>query len=259
MKFRRDIKLQAKENFHAHYGICIGALILFVLLSNPISTLIYFYNLGISIGSVGYIDMIKHLGSVGANTNFGSSFVYELYYYIRSPYNIITLLDQLTLLISVFLLPPLWVGYSSFNLHIYRGEATSIREMFDAGFSNYLRKVGGILWMQLFIFLWSLLFIIPGIVKSLAYFMTPYILAESENVTATEALKLSMRMTSGYKGEIFIMQLSFIGWQLLSMLTFGLLGMFYVSPYMYTSLAGMYEELKQNAIRSGVVAQEELA
>ena len=112
--------------------------------------------------------------------------------------------------------------------------------------------------MQLFIFLWSLLFLIPGIIKSLAYFMAPYILAECENVTATEAIKLSKRMTSGYKGEIFVMQLSFILWNMLSMITFGVLGVLYVNPYIYISLAGLYEELKQNAIAAGVVSIEEL-
>lgn len=259
MKLRRDIKLQAKGNFHANYGICLGAFVLFVLISNPISIFYYIRNIALSIGNVGFYDMIKNAGSIGANTNLGSFFVFELFDYIRYPYNIGMQLNQLTLAFSVFLLPPLWVGYSSFNVRIYRGEAASISDMFSTGFSNYWRKVGGILWMQLFIFLWSLLLVIPGIIKSLAYFMTPYILAESENVTATQALKLSMRMTDGYKGEIFVMQLSFIGWYLLSMLTLGLLGMLYVSPYMYGSLAGMYEELKQNAIESGTVAAEELA
>lgn len=259
MKLRRDIKLQAKENFHANYGICLGAFVLFVLLSNPISLFLSIRYIVLSIGNVRFLDIIRNAGVIGANTNFGSFFAFQLFDYIRSPYNIVVLFNQLTLAFSVFLLPPLWVGYSEFNVRIYRGEPAFISDMFSTGFSNYWRKVGGILWMQLFIFLWSLLLVIPGIIKSLAYFMTPYILAESENVTATEALKLSMRMTDGYKGEIFIMMLSFLGWHLLSYLSLGLLGIFYVSPYMYTSLSGLYEELRQNALETGAVALEELA
>ena len=131
--------------------------------------------------------------------------------------------------------------------------------MFGVGFRDYGRNLGGILWMELFTFLWSLLFIIPGIIKALAYFMTPYILAESKNVPATEALKLSMRMTNGYKGEIFVMGLSFIGWGILTALTGGLLALFYTGPYFGTSFAGLYEELKRNALEKGIITAEELA
>ena len=160
---------------------------------------------------------------------------------------------------TFFAAPPLIVGYVFFCLHVYRNEQTDISDMFNTGFGDYWRSVGGILWMWLFTWLWSLLFIIPGIIKALSYFMTPYILAESKNVSATEALKLSMRMTKGYKGEIFVMYLSYIGWMLLSGLTAGILYILYVGPYMNTALAGLYDELKKNALTRGVVTAEELA
>jgi uncharacterized membrane protein len=89
--------------------------------------------------------------------------------------------------------------------------------------------------------------------------MTPYILAESKNVKATDALKLSMRMTQGYKGEIFVMCLSFIGWAILSAITCGLLQFLYTGPYMELSFAGLYNELRQNAVQKGVVTEAELA
>lgn len=160
---------------------------------------------------------------------------------------------------QLLLLPPLLVGYCSFTTKIYRGRQGDVGDMFSDGFNDYGRNLGGVLWMELFIALWSLLFIIPGIIKALAYFMTPYILADSKNVPATEALKLSMRMTEGYKGEIFVMGLSFIGWAILSGITFGIVGIFYAGPYMSTSFAGLYHELKVNAIAKGVVRPEELA
>jgi len=259
MKNRVEIKYQAKQNFHLNYGICIGAFILFALISNPIGIFNTISNMISSIRTLDFLDMLKYSSGISANTGIGLSFGLNLYNYVTVPYNIYIMLSQISLLFSVFLFPPLFVGHSGFSLKIYKGVTTSVSDMFSTGFNNYWRKVGGILWMQLFIFLWSLLFIIPGIIKSLAYFMTPYILADSKNVSATEALKLSMRMTKGYKGDIFVMQLSFFGWYLLNALTFGLLGIFYVNPYMYTSLAGLYEELKQNAIESGIVLAEELA
>jgi len=160
---------------------------------------------------------------------------------------------------AFFLAPPLMVGYYSFSLKVYRGQQGDIGEMFTDGFADYWRNVGGILWMQLWVFLWSLLFIIPGIIKTFAYFMTPYILADSKNVSPTQALKLSKRMTRGYKGKIFVMMLSFIGWGILSILTSGILTIFWTGPYYNKSLAGMYDELKASALANGTVTPEELA
>lgn len=159
---------------------------------------------------------------------------------------------------ALLLAPPLMVGYAWFCLCIYRGYRGDISAMLSNGFNNYGRNLGGILWMELFIFLWSMLFVIPGIIKALAYSMTPYILADTRNVPATEALKLSMRMTKGHKGKVFVMGLSFIGWMLLSALTCGLLSLFYVGPYMNTSFAGLYEELRAGALATGVIRPEEL-
>ena len=88
--------------------------------------------------------------------------------------------------------------------------------------------------------------------------MTEYILADCPGVGATDALELSMRMTRGYKGDIFVFYLSFLGWWLLSGLTFGLLGLFYVGPYYGTSMAGIYEDLKAKALQNNVIRPEEL-
>ncbi len=162
-------------------------------------------------------------------------------------------------LATLLLAPPLMVGYAWFCLSVFRGYQGDIGGMLSNGFNNFGRNLGGILWMELFTFLWSLLFVIPGIIKALAYSMTPYILADTRAVPATEALKLSMRMTNGYKGKVFVMYLSFIGWGLLSALTGGLLYIFYVGPYMNTAFAGLYEELKNQALRTGVIRPEELA
>jgi uncharacterized membrane protein len=101
--------------------------------------------------------------------------------------------------------------------------------------------------------------VIPGIVKAFAYSMTPFILADSPNVRATDAIKLSMRMTQGHKGGIFVMCLSFLGWAILSALTCGILQILYVGPYVSTSFAGLYVDLKAKALSSGIIKPEELA
>ena len=159
----------------------------------------------------------------------------------------------------VFALQNFIVGMNFFALQTYRGEKPEFASMFRNSFSNYWHKLGGMMYMNLFTFIWSLLFIVPGIIKAIAYSMTPYLLADCEGVSATYAIKLSMKMTKGYKGQIFVMYLSFIGWELLDILTLGVLGIFYVGPYSITSFAGLYEELKANALANGTVTEAELA
>ena len=157
-----------------------------------------------------------------------------------------------------FLTIPFLIGYSLFSLVLFRGYQIYVNAIVSHGFKNYLRNLGGMLWMYLLIFLWTLLLVIPGIIKGCAYFMTPYLLAEHPRLQATEATRLSERMTQGYKGEIFLFQLSFLGWQLLNVLTLGILGILFVGPYYQLSLAGMYDELKRNALAQGVIRPEEL-
>ena len=231
MRQRWEIKERAKFQFKQRYGMCIGATLLYALL-------------GASQGS-SFQFSYNQSGSVNS----------ELWQILLP---IIITFAAVGTLLSIFVGGPVAVGYSKFASCIFVGVYTDVGDMFRTGFRDYWRSVGGMLWMRLFIFLWSLLLVIPGIIKSYAYFAAPYILAEFPSVRATDALKLSMRMTDGYKGDVFIMSLSFIGWQFLSVFTLGLLGILYVNPYYYTSMAGMYQELKMNAIYRGSVRYEEL-
>jgi len=143
-------------------------------------------------------------------------------------------------------------------IKVYYCQLISVAEPFSELKNNFIRKLGGMMWMYLWVYLWTLLFIIPGIIKSFAYSMTPYILASSPNVTATDALKLSMRMTDGHKGKIFVMGLSFIGWNILNAFTFGILGIFFVNPYETTAFAGLFVELRGLAVANGVIHPAEL-
>lgn len=157
----------------------------------------------------------------------------------------------------IFLLPHFMVGMDYGFTRLYRGELLEINHIFSP-FSRYGRVMGGMWWMYLWVYLWSLLFIIPGIIKSFSYAMTPYILGDSPNVPAKEALKISMRMMEGHKMELFVFYLSFIGWMILSSLTFGILQFFYVGPYMETSLAGFYVERRRESVLEGRLTPEQL-
>lgn len=171
-----------------------------------------------------------------------------------------SVLSGISLGVAAFILvPSLVIGLNFFSVAMYRGETSSIEDIFREGFDNFGRKLGGYLWMELFIYLWSLLFVIPGIIKAISYALTPYILADCKNVRATDALKLSMRMMEGHKWEYFVLGLSFIGWMLLTSLTCGLLYVFYVGPYMNNTFAGYYAERKAAALAEGTVTQAQLA
>ena len=150
------------------------------------------------------------------------------------------------LVASVLISPIIEVGLLIFNLEVYMGEKPEIGTLFK-GFKDgrFGHVLGGFWYMQLFTFLWSLLFIIPGIVKSIAYSMTPYILVDQPEISATDALKKSMEMTKGHKWEIFVFMLSYLGWDILSAITCGIVGIFYVIPYEGIALAGIYDVLKR--------------
>jgi len=112
--------------------------------------------------------------------------------------------------------------------------------------------------MMLWTFLWTLLCIIPGIIKGLSYFFTHNILADCPNVTARQALKISMKITHGFKMDIFVFILSWIGWYILSIFTCGILAIVYVTPYHMTADAGFYLELRDRALKEGIITEEEL-
>ena len=105
-------------------------------------------------------------------------------------------------------------------------------------------KLAGFL-MGIFEILWSMLFVIPGIIKSIAYSMTFYIIAENPDISATDAIKKSQEIMQGHKMEYFILQLSFIPWLILTSFTFGLAGI-YVLPYMAATRANFYKSISGN-------------
>ncbi len=157
-------------------------------------------------------------------------------------------------LFSLLVAPVVIVGATKYFLNFSNGTSFGTDD-FKFAFDNYFKILCSMLWMELFEMLWSLLFIIPGIIKSVAYSFTPYILAENPNVGYKEAIKISMVLTDGRKGELFLLTLSFIGWFFLSALTFGI-ALIYVIPYYQTTMAQAYEQIKAETIAQGRVPQE---
>ena len=153
---------------------------------------------------------------------------------------------------------PLQVGASRFFLESRPGYKAPFQRIGHGFVENYGNVFLTGLFKWLFTLLWSLLFLIPGIVRSFGYFAVPYLLAENPNLKPQRALQLSLQMTRGYKWDLFVLNLSFLGWFLLSGISFNIAGIFYVNPYYQATLAEAYRFLRENAMANGYTNRSEL-
>lgn len=138
------------------------------------------------------------------------------------------------------------LGLIQYNLDLIDGKDVEFGQIFSKasmfGKAFWLR-----LRMDIFTFLWTLLLIIPGIIKSYAYSMSGFILAENSEMTAKEAMKVSEKMMAGNKWRLFCLQFSFIGWQLLCILSLGI-GFLWLTPYMNAATAAFYDEISREPL-----------
>ncbi len=133
------------------------------------------------------------------------------------------------------------VGYAKFNLNLVDKKETAFETLFSY-FSNWKTTAVMRLLRALYVFLWSLLFVIPGIVAGYSYAMTDYILAENPNMTGSEAIEGSKQMMYGNRLRLFCLQFSFIGWDILATLAFGI-GHLWLTPYKQAAYAAFYREI----------------
>ena len=141
---------------------------------------------------------------------------------------------------------PLELGLLLFFLKFIRNEPVEFSTGFK-GFNNFLNALSVYLLRLLFIVLWTMLFIIPGIIKYFSYSQAMYILADNPKMGASQAITKSRKMMDGAKSKLFGLYFSFIGWALLCLLTFGI-GFLWLIPYIHTASANFYEDIKKNYI-----------
>lgn len=146
------------------------------------------------------------------------------------------------LVASIIITPAFTLSMVRVFLNVVNGCHPSVEDAFS-GFDDFWAAFKVTFLVGLFTFLWSLLFIIPGIVKAYSYSMSLYILAENKGKPALECINESMAMTEGHKMDLFVLGLSFIGWGLLCAITFGIAGI-WVAPYMEATFANAYNSLK---------------
>lgn len=227
MWIRSELKSTAKAQLKANYwhAVVVGAILTFLL------------------GS-GANSVRESAQDSDSSSDISNMSVDHLLTIIAVAGTAIVLALIISLLLRIFVWNPLTVGCQKFFVNCKYGNAV-VKDMGFAFKNGYYKNVGTVMFFRtLFTYLWSLLFIIPGIVKSYEYMMIPYLLAENPEMPREEAFARSKEMMQGQKWNTFVLDLSFIGWMLLGAVTCGLVALFYGAPYQYMTRAELYHTLK---------------
>lgn len=183
---------------------------------------------------------LKNMAREQIRGNIGVLFVcYLIFYAIAGAASAIPGVGTIA---ALAIASPMEIGLIMIFFRLRDGQPPKIAELFNH-FDCIAHAILLNVLIAVFTALWSLLFIIPGIIASLSYSMAPFILAENKTLTAMEALKLSKQMMNGHKADLFIIELSFIGWGIVTAVTFGIAGI-YVYPYMQATLTNFYDSIK---------------
>ena len=227
---RKELKEKAKNAFKANYWKTVAVSILYLIVC----------------GGSGLFNLKSgDSGSTDVSAWFNGLSQEEIIAIVLAVVGGIAAAGIISIIIKIFLLNPLEVGCQKFFKE-NAGFPAEFAEL-GAGFKkNYANVVLTILLRDVFLVLWTLLFIIPGVIKLYSYRMVPFIVAENPEIGATEAITKSREMMKGQKWDAFVLDLSFLGWIILSVLTAGILGIFYVYPYMFETNAELYLTLKEN-------------
>jgi uncharacterized membrane protein len=241
MKSNQFFKNQALDALRGNWGKAV------------LLTIIYIFLVGAITGPVSYqaVEMQNYMQENVHTVRQAASLVQDPMYQALSRRMNGT--SGLMTLVEILLIMPLSVGYANaMRKLLVERDVELVPTAFHIAFSNYWHKVWTMLWMSILIGLWTLLLVIPGIVKAFSYAMTPYILEENPELTSTEAIHRSRMMMRGHKFDLFWLELSFIGWGFLCIFTLGI-GFFWLIPYMETSVAAFYEEVKADyALHGGL-------
>lgn len=157
-----------------------------------------------------------------------------------------------SLIIKLFVGYPIEIGTRRYFYLSLNRDDLKVRDITYSFSNGYVDGIVTLFLRDLKIFLWTILFIIPGIVKRYEYRMVPYIIAETPEIDRKEAFEISRRMMDGEKWDTFVLDLSFIPWDILSLITFGIVGTFYTLPYYNFTHAAQYEALKEKMINEDI-------
>ncbi len=227
MWYRNDLKRQAKECLKPQYWTAVGVSLIIAIIMAIIMA----------------IASLSGISDMPYSNNTESC-------------SIPVLLSVLEILLVVFLVNPLSVGLYKFFL-IMSNRKAALGDVFQVFKEGYGQTVMAMFFMAIFIFLWSLLLIIPGIIKSYSYRMVPFIMAHNPEIGWRRAFQISKTTTQNEKFNIFVLDLSFILWYLLCAVTFGIAYIFF-QPYLSATYAQLYFALRKKAINENICTEEEL-
>lgn len=183
-------------------------------------------------------------------------------YFVEDPMRLLGI-SGIAFILEILVLLPMTVGvFNSYKSLLDEGDTNVTSNLFAFSFRNFGRNLWGMFLYELKLCLWCLLFILPVFVMAFAYGLTPYILKDNPELSCWEASKRSREMMKGHKFDLFWLELSFIGWMLLSIFTLGI-GFFWLIPYMQTAVAAFYNDISGKnapvAVEAAPVAKEVLA
>lgn len=239
---REDLKNRAKVMLKKCHWTAVAVCLVAGLFAGGASSGYSASNIGQEYGNAGYYGGYGYMNSQILLIILGGVF----------------LLVLISALLSIFLGHALTVG--KYHFFLRNRESIGKFEMLGYAFKSgrYLHIIGVMFVMALKISLWSLLFVVPGIIKSYEYRMVPYIMAENPNIEMKRAFELSRNMMMGQKMDTFVLDLSFIPWTLLGVFTCGIALVFYVSPYIEATDAELYSVLRWDAMNRGITNSLEL-
>ena len=220
---RKTLKLNAKAAFKNNYPETVVVSLIFILLSFFFDTSNPNINRATAIFTGDLSDKLHSFSSI-----------------LLGLFIIIVIIG---IALKALVYNPFEVGFQRFFIENHNGNP-KVSTIFYAFRTNYINIVKTMFLKDIYIFLWSLLFLIPGIIKSYSYRLVPFILAENPDMDADDAIRLSMEMMNGEKLNAFILDLSFIPWLVLSSFTFYIIGIFYVFPYINATNAELYLAIK---------------
>lgn len=225
---RTEVKTKGKEAFKGNYWMCVLTAFIISIISGASA-------------APGQTGTIRNLNNMLKDD---SGMISVIIAFIAS---VIVIFSIVWTLLKIFAINPVYMGCRCFFKENLSKKLTSpdLTESIKKSFTgNYGRNILCLFLKDLFLGLWFCLFIIPGIIKCYSYKMVPYILYDHPELSATEAITYSRKMMDGHKWSAFVLDLSFIGWGLLSLITGGLVGLFWTNPYMMSTEAALYEKLK---------------
>ncbi len=213
------------------------------------------YNRWVSIFLAGILPFL-----IGAGNNYVNLYVKrntdgisDMLYLSPAMFNLFWIMPIVSLLLY-----PITVALSGYYTNCLRNNEFKSQYVYTSASNNYIKFLLTEIIRNIFVSLWSILLLVPGIIKGLSYSMTRYIICDNPTLSSTEAIEISKRITKGFKGDILLMYLSFIPWLILVTATFSIASI-YVIPYMGITEAMFYENLKKHAIETGVATPNEFA